>query len=130
LYLLNDDGKFQAYEYEYGEPFSFPDSFLRELSTFIQKNGLRGQIAITSSIPKTETGGVEIQLGSQATVTFQPKPEMTSSEQQASGDLQKRTFWQFNLTEQSRPGFCFIYRGSYGGCFIYCRQRRPKNPVR
>jgi hypothetical protein len=71
LYLLNEEGRFQAYEYEYGAPLSFPDAFLKELASFIQTNGLRDNIAITSSIE--EKPRAEIQQGSEATVTYLPK---------------------------------------------------------
>ena len=93
LYLLNEEGRFQAYEYEYGLPLSFPDAFLKKLASFIQQNGLRDKIAITSSIddkPRTET-----QLGSEATVTFSPKTPKVMSEQRSINTSLKRTVFDF-----------------------------------
>jgi len=71
LYLLNNHGKFQAYEYEHGPPVKFPHAFLQELAAFIEEKGLHDKICLTSSID--EKVRTEIQLGSQATVTFPPK---------------------------------------------------------
>jgi hypothetical protein len=37
LYLLNDDGRFQAYEYEHGDQIDIPSAFLEELSEALRK---------------------------------------------------------------------------------------------
>src|SRR5947207_6512534 len=66
LYLLNDKGKFQAYEYEYGPPISVPMEFLTELASFIQKNGLQTKFALNAD-PRPSQKFYEVFVGSQAT---------------------------------------------------------------
>lgn len=68
LYFLNDAGKFQAYEYEYGSPVSFPEPFLEDLAGYITANGIKSQIALVSAPPGRKT--YEWSIGSQATVTI------------------------------------------------------------
>jgi len=122
LYLLNEQGRFQAYEYEYGSPLSFPDAFLKELAAFIQANGLRDRIAITSSIE--EKPRVEIQLGSDATVTYPPKDPNTSMKGQEANPSSKRTGWDFR--DEPKPDiFCPLFYIQIGGggpprfCFLF-----------
>ena len=126
LYLLNEEGKFHAYEYEYGAPVSFPDAFLNDLAAFIQKNGLHDKLAITSSIYDTPTA--EIQIGSEATITFLPKETAVNGNNEQFNISAKPTV--FNFRDQPRepepikpqPGWviCGGYWTSHGGwCGFY-----------
>jgi hypothetical protein len=67
LYLLNIKGKFQAYEYEYGEAVQFSQSFLQDLADYILEHNLRNKVALAST-PPTETT-TEVEVGTTATVT-------------------------------------------------------------
>lgn len=69
LYLLNEEGKFQAYEYEYGTPVPFPDAFLEDLANFLRKYDIRERFSLASSAAEQPTT-VEIAVGSEATVSF------------------------------------------------------------
>lgn len=73
LYLLNEAGKFQAYQYEYGSTTSFPSAFLTDLANFIQKNHLRHKIALVSTEHLPKSRMVELAVGNDATVTFSGK---------------------------------------------------------
>lgn len=69
LYYLNDDGKFQAYEYEYGSPIDIPEAFLKDLALFVEQHNMRDRFALASTT--TEPGSKpfkEWEVGSQATV--------------------------------------------------------------
>lgn len=46
LYLRNDAGKFQAYEFEYGDPIDIPLVFLEDLSSALKMFGLEKVIAL------------------------------------------------------------------------------------
>jgi len=68
LYFLNKEHRFQAYEYEYGQPVNLPTPFLQDLAKFIIENGIEKQVAIATSSP--EAPNTEITLGSNATATL------------------------------------------------------------
>lgn len=71
LYYLNKDGKFQAYEYEYGPIVTFPEAFLKELLEFIKARDLRDRFALASTtVAPYSAPMLEWQIGSQATVTI------------------------------------------------------------
>jgi hypothetical protein len=78
LYYLNDEEKFQAYEYEYGPPVDFSEAFLKDLIAFIQTQDISDRFALAS------TAGVhnappmlEWEIGSQATVTVSGERAIT-----------------------------------------------------
>lgn len=68
LYFLNDNGNFQAYEYEYGPAISFPSAFLVDLAAFIKQYGLQSKVALISDAPPSNPS-YEVFLGSNATAT-------------------------------------------------------------
>jgi len=72
LYYLNDQGKFQAYEYEYGPPVDIPEAFLIDLAAFVDQHNMRDRFALASTT--TDPGSKpfkEWEIGSQATVVIQ-----------------------------------------------------------
>jgi hypothetical protein len=68
-YLLNEDGRFQAYEYEHGPAEVFPDEFLKDIAGFIVEHNLRHKVAISSTVLQNPIPSLEWEFGSQATVT-------------------------------------------------------------
>jgi hypothetical protein len=80
LYRLNDAGKFQAYEYEYGPPIQFSNGFLEELAGYIQANDLRDRIAIVADGSERNFPSREYNLGDAATVTVTGGPRQKESE--------------------------------------------------
>jgi hypothetical protein len=74
LYLLNDLGSFQAYEFEHGDTIDIPSFFLEELSRILRKFKMEKVIALDvgefqpsrNSLPS-----FEYVLGDMATVTVQ-----------------------------------------------------------
>jgi len=50
LYLINREGKFQVYEYQYGPAISFPDDFLEDLISFAKENNLTDKIALVPGV--------------------------------------------------------------------------------
>ena len=76
LYLLNDTGKFQAYEFEYGDPVDIPPVFLQELASILKEFGLEKVVALdVSGGPGSRTfpKALEYTLGNLATVTVEAK---------------------------------------------------------
>src|SRR5271155_5431685 len=74
LYLLNDVGSFQAYEYEHGDTIDIPLFFLEELSGILRKFRMEKVIAL--DIGEFQAGhnsfpSFEYVLGDTATVTVQ-----------------------------------------------------------
>lgn len=101
LYLLNDEGNFQAYEYEYGPPVSFPPAFLSDLASLIRQNEIQDKVALVSASPKCFS--FEKVVGSDATVTiFQPT--------NADAD-DKVIAWKFENTADEPPGSTIRVRG-------------------
>jgi hypothetical protein len=49
LYFINGTGKFQAYEFEYGDPVDIPPGFLRDLSSTLKEFGLEKVVALDVS---------------------------------------------------------------------------------
>lgn len=70
LYLLNDDGCFQAYEYEHGDPVDIPAVFLEELSEAFLKYKLEKVLALDIDA-STSTTRFEYDYGRMATVTVE-----------------------------------------------------------
>jgi hypothetical protein len=69
LYYLNDDRKFQAYEYEYGPPVDFPEMFLADLAAFVEQHNMGDRFALASTAAKPGSKPFkEWEIGSQATV--------------------------------------------------------------
>ena len=70
LFYLNPQRKFQAYEYEYGDPVEFPEQFLVDLIDVVEKTGLKNRFALASTaIESGSKPSREWEIGSQATVT-------------------------------------------------------------
>jgi len=81
LYLLNQIGKFQAYEFEDGDPVDIPPAFLKDLSTVLKKFGLEKVIALDvcgGPASRTFPKSLEYTLGNVATVTVQVKSKFES----------------------------------------------------
>jgi len=68
-YFLNEDGKFQAYEYEHGPAEVFPDEFLKDIAGFIVDHNLAHKVAIASTVLQNPTPSLEWEFGTEATVT-------------------------------------------------------------
>jgi hypothetical protein len=74
LYLLNDTGKFQAYEFEYGDPLDIPPVFLKDLSSTLKEFGLEKVVALDVSggpVSRTFPKALEYTIGNVATVTVE-----------------------------------------------------------
>jgi hypothetical protein len=116
LYFLNE---FQAYEYEYGDPVSFPEPFLKELAGYISANGLRGQIALVSAPPSPQT--CEWTVGSQATITIHQERVNVNTNDKASirniGYQQQRKHGRSVRLQlrTPRPLYPYLCRFSYFG---------------
>jgi hypothetical protein len=72
LYLLNDNGRFQPYEYEYGDEINIPPAFLKELADVLHKFKLEKVLALDISGGwKPDFRGFEYDYGTKATITVQ-----------------------------------------------------------
>jgi len=98
LYMLNDHGKFQAYEYEYGPPIEFSNEFLEELAGYIRDNDLSDRVAIVADGSETNFPSREYNLGDAATVTVTGGPGQRESE--AEMDI---VGWRFERKEGADP---------------------------
>lgn len=76
LYFLNDRGKFQAYEFEYGNPLEIPSAFLKDLSSRLKEFDLEKVVALDVSggtVNRTFPKSLEYTIGNFATVTVETK---------------------------------------------------------
>jgi hypothetical protein len=81
LYFLNDMGKFQAYEFEYGDPLDIPPAFLQDLSSRLKEFGLEKVVALDVSggpVNRTFPKALEYTIGTFATVTVETKGSFES----------------------------------------------------
>jgi hypothetical protein len=104
-YFLNEDGRFQAYEYERGPAEVFPDQFLKDIAGFVVKHNLRHKVAVSSAVLQNPIPSLEWEFGSEATVTASGAIALLNTEATSAA---VKVHWSFD-PESEGPGF-------EGGC--------------
>jgi hypothetical protein len=81
LYLLNKSEKFQAYEFEHGEPVDIPTAFLEAFSAALIKFGLTEVVALDiggGQENRTFPKALEYTVGDTATITVEARDNVES----------------------------------------------------
>lgn len=98
LYILNEAGKFQAYEYEPGPSSSFSESFLEDFADFIKKHNLRYRVALDAHAAAAKYPSIEFPAGSDATVTITGNLVEALHNTRGEKENAKKVGWKFGET--------------------------------
>jgi len=132
LYYVNPQGKFQAYEYEYGDPVEFPEQFLVDLIGVVEKTGLKNRFALASTA--TESGSKpsrEWEIGSQATVTVKGRIARPMDDHSISVNIRfEKNFEKGSMGFQLGSGYEETKKGTHSVLYMVgsCSSLRSDEP--